>query len=98
VASENRISRGIRGRPLSSIGAGQGGEDGAGAIRLPQEGADVSDDGAKLHLSAEVRFRPWMLAYRRGKKVVAPAVTIINIGVESTRHWDSSSGCTATPS
>jgi hypothetical protein len=41
-------------------------------------GADTSDDGAKLYLSADVRFRLRMLAYQRGKKISAVANEVLD--------------------
>ena len=41
-------------------------------------GADVGDDGAKLYLSADVRFRLRMLAYQRGKKISAVANEVLD--------------------
>ena len=41
-------------------------------------GADVSDDGAKLYLSPDVRFRLRMLAYQRGKKISAVANEVLD--------------------
>ena len=41
-------------------------------------GADVSDDGAKLYLSPDVRFRLRMMAYQRGKKISAVANEVLD--------------------
>lgn len=41
-------------------------------------GADVSDDGAKLYLTPDVRFRLRMLAYQRGKKISAVANEVLD--------------------
>jgi hypothetical protein len=41
-------------------------------------GAVVSDDGAKLHLTPDVRFRLRMLAYQRGKKISAVANEVLD--------------------
>lgn len=39
---------------------------------------DAGDDGAKLYLSADVRFRLRMLAYQRGKKISAVANEVLD--------------------
>jgi hypothetical protein len=41
-------------------------------------GADTSDDGAKLYLTPDVRFRLRMLAYQRGKKISAVANEVLD--------------------
>jgi hypothetical protein len=41
-------------------------------------GADISDDGAKLYLTPDVRFRLRMLAYQRGKKISAVANEVLD--------------------
>jgi hypothetical protein len=41
-------------------------------------GADTSDDGAKLYLSPDVRFRLRMLAYQRGKKISTVANEVLD--------------------
>jgi hypothetical protein len=41
-------------------------------------GADTSDDGAKLYLTPDVRFRLRMLAYSRGKKISAVANEVLD--------------------
>jgi transposase-like protein len=41
-------------------------------------GADVGDDGAKLYLTPDVRFRLRMLAYQRGKKISAVANEVLD--------------------
>ena len=41
-------------------------------------GADTGDDGAKLYLSPDVRFRLRMLAYQRGKKISAVANEVLD--------------------
>jgi hypothetical protein len=41
-------------------------------------GPDVSDDGAKLYLTPDVRFRLRMLAYQRGKKISAVANEVLD--------------------
>ena len=40
--------------------------------------ADSGDDGAKLYLSPDVRFRLRMLAYQRGKKISAVANEVLD--------------------
>jgi hypothetical protein len=42
-------------------------------MSMATTGADTSDDGAKLYLTPDVRFRLRMLAYQRGKKISAVA-------------------------
>jgi hypothetical protein len=41
-------------------------------------GADTSEDGAKLYLTPDVRFRLRMLAYQRGKKISAVANEVLD--------------------
>ena len=41
-------------------------------------GPDTSDDGAKLYLTPDVRFRLRMLAYQRGKKISAVANEVLD--------------------
>ncbi len=41
-------------------------------------GADTGDDGAKLYLTPDVRFRLRMLAYQRGKKISAVANEVLD--------------------
>lgn len=41
-------------------------------------GADTSDDGAKLYLTPDVRFRLRMLAYQRGKKISTVANEVLD--------------------
>ena len=41
-------------------------------------GADVGDDGAKLYLTPDVRFRLRMLAYQRGKKISQVANEVLD--------------------
>jgi hypothetical protein len=41
-------------------------------------GADISEDGAKLYLTPDVRFRLRMLAYQRGKKISAVANEVLD--------------------
>lgn len=51
---------------------------GGPAPRPAATGADVSDDGAKLYLTPDVRFRPRMLAYQRGKEIGAVANEVLD--------------------
>jgi hypothetical protein len=41
-------------------------------------GPDTSEDGAKLYLTPDVRFRLRMLAYQRGKKISAVANEVLD--------------------
>src|SRR4051812_15240784 len=72
----------------SADSAGQGGADEAPAEAKASRarkkkasaatGADTSDDGAKLYLTPDVRFRLRMLAYQRGKKISTVANEVLD--------------------